>query len=83
MCRCFLYKDLIGSALPSVPNDQLDSTTTDVPGKNGKEVVGVSASSSEGSGIGLLSKLIFFGLIVAMVMVFLKSRKSPLEKSLA
>ncbi|KAL9127336.1 MAG: hypothetical protein Q9217_003775 [Psora testacea] len=72
-------EDLIGSALPAVPNDQLDSS----PVQSGKGAIEVDAASSDGAGMGLLSKLIFFGLIVGIVMMFLKSRRSPVEKSLA
>ena len=83
MCRCSLYQDLIGSALAAVPNDELDTAIGDSPKQTGKETMGMGASSSGGAGMGILTKLIFFGVIVGLVMVFLKSRKSPVEKSLA
>ena len=83
MCRCSLNQDLIGSALAAVPNDELESDVGESPKQTDKEPVEIGVSSSKSAGMGLLAKLIFFGIIVGLIMMFLKSRKSPVEKSLA
>lgn len=70
-------KDLIGSAIPSVPNDELDST---LPTK-GKAKVDDKIPPS--AGMGALPKLVFFGIIIGVVLMYLKSRKGPVEKSFA
>ena len=83
MCRFFHCKDLIGSALPAVPNNELDSTPTNMPLQPGRKANGGKAASSEEIGIGVFTKLMFFGVIVGAVMMFLRSRKSPVQKNLA
>ncbi|MCJ1270003.1 Peptidyl-prolyl cis-trans isomerase B [Lobaria immixta] len=81
-------EDLFGSALPAVEGDELDVTlpqSTTPPtksGHDGNDAVAVSVASSGGS---LLQKLIFFGVIVGGVSIWIKARKGKSigEKSLA
>ena len=79
----FLCKDLTGSALAAVPNDQLDSDGEGSSKKIEKETTPIGAPSSEDRGMGVFAKLIFFGVIVGIIVVFLKSRKGSADKSLA
>lgn len=83
-----VYKDLFGSALPAVEGDELDvtlpqsSTPPKKPEHNADDAVAVSVASS---GWSLLQKLMFFGLIIGGVSIWMKARKgrSVGEKSLA
>lgn len=89
-CWCFglVYKDLIGSALPAQEGDELDvtlpksPTPSKKPEHNADDAVAVSVASS---GSSLLQKLIFFGVIIGGVSIWIKARKSRSagEKSLA
>ena len=47
------------------------------------DVTPAKESSTENPGLTLLTKLIFFGVIVGVVLSFLKTRKPMVEKSLA
>ena len=77
-------KELIGSALPVVPGDELDVTLGDEPQQQPETPVSDVAPPMESPGLSLLTKLIFFGVIVGVVLSFLKTRSKPMmEKSLA
>lgn len=78
-----LYKDLIGSALPAVPNDELDTAVENVKEKAEETAEMVKETATQGSGFGLMTKLVFLAAIVGLVVMFMKSRKAPMEKSLA
>ena len=78
----FLYKDITGSALATVPNDELDSAVESTLKQAEKETAPIGVPSSEDRGIGMFAKLVFFGVIVGIVMMFLKSRKGSGEKSI-
>ena len=76
----------IGSALPAVPGDELDVTLGD-ESKQPQQQPGTTEShmapASESPGLSLLTKLIFFGVIVGVVLSLLRNRKPTIEKSLA
>ena len=72
-----MFQDLIGSAIPSVPNDQLDSTIATKGKAKADDRLPPSA------GIGFLPKLVFFGIIIGVIVMYFKSRKGPVEKSFA
>ncbi|MCJ1376875.1 Peptidyl-prolyl cis-trans isomerase B [Loxospora ochrophaea] len=94
-------EDLIGSALPATPGDELDVTlaeTVKEPGKPATEttkllenIEGGATPSVADLGFGTVQKLIFFGIIIGAVAVFLKMRNGRVfgekrtvrEKSLA
>ena len=76
-------KELIGSALPAVPGDELDVTLEDEPKHQLETTAPDAASPTESPGLSLLTKLIFFGVIVGVVLSFLRTRKPMIEKSLA
>ena len=79
-----LSQDLIGSALPAVPNDELDTAVVeDVKDIAKGTAEKVKETATQGSGFGMLTKLIIFGAIVGLAVLFLKSRKNPTDKSLA
>ena len=86
-------KELIGSSEPMMSGDELDVTkgeitkveeSTNADAKTETEVT-LMETASGGSGIGLLSKMVFFFVICGAIFAFLKSRKTPglTEKSLA
>lgn len=76
-------KELIGSALPAVPDDELDVTLGNEP-KQQPEITGSDVTPPpESPGLSLLTKLIFFGVIVGVVLSFVRTRKPMVEKSLA
>ena len=78
-------KELIGSALPAVPGDELDVTAM-TETKQQQETTEVDMTPpKENPGLSLLTKLIFFGLIVGIVLSLLRTRKptASVEKSLA
>jgi len=82
-------QDLIGSALPAIEGDELDVT---LPEK-AKEPESVTAnvtpdvvSSVDNVGLSALQKLIFFGVILGAVAIFMRTRSKGRgleEKSLA
>ena len=86
-------KDLIGSSESQVEGDELDNAAdkdTKVEGTSKADIKTEDAvtsvdSVSDGSGIGLLSKMVFFLVICGAILAFLKTRKSPGmgDKSLA
>ena len=77
-------KELIGSALPAVDGDELDVTLGDETKQQPETTESDVTSPSENPGLSLLTKLIFFGLIVGVVLSFLRTRSKPVvEKSLA
>lgn len=77
-------KELIGSALPAVPDDELDVTLGDEAQQQAEIPVSDVAPPTESPGLSLLTKLIFFGVIVGIVLTLLKTRSKPMiEKSLA
>ena len=81
-------QDLIGSALPAVPGDELDVTLGDEPKQQQQQQESESTESheappTESPGLSLLTKLIFFGVIVVVVLSLLRNRKPTVEKSLA
>lgn len=86
-------KDLIGSSELLMEGDERDNTSSDntkteefakTDTKTEYAVDSVD-SVSEGSGIGFLSRMIFFFVICGAIFAFLKTRKTPgiTEKSLA
>ena len=72
-----LHQDLVGAALPSVPNDELDST------QSTKATTAGDTMAVKGAGVAFLPKLVFFVVIAGIIVMFLKTRKGPTEKSLA
>lgn len=77
-------QELIGSALPAVPGDELDVTLGDEPKQPQPETTeSHMAAKTESPGLSVLTKLIFFGVIVGVVLTLLRSRKPVVEKSLA
>lgn len=76
-------QELIGSALPAVPGDELDVTLGDEPKQQPESPVSDVAPPTENPGLSVLTKLIFFGVIVGVVLSFLRTRKPMVEKSLA
>ena len=81
-------QDLIGSALPAVPGDELDVTLGDEPKQQQQQQESESTESheappTESPGLSLLTNLIFFGVIVVVVLSLLRNRKPTVEKSLA
>lgn len=82
----FRHKEIIGSALLADPNDNLDVTPTGETKTEKSSAVADAAvtPSTESPGLSLLTKLIFFGVIVGVIFSFFKTRKgSAPEKSLA
>ena len=83
---CLLYKELIGSALPAVPGDELDVTSSGGT-KQSKQPESLEVAEAllvESPGLSVVTKLIFFGLIVGVIFSFLRTRKPTVsEKSLA
>ena len=79
----FSPQALTGSALLAVPEDQLDSTTD--AGSEQSEIAAAKAQAvpSENPGVGILSKLVFFVVVGGIVMIFVRSRSSSGERSLA
>jgi len=86
-------KELIGSSEPMIPGDELDITegpsdevedSTQADAKTEADI-NTAETVSEGSGMGLLSKMVFFFIICGAIFAFLKTRKTPglTEKSLA
>lgn len=77
-------KELIGSALPAVPGDELDVTLGDELKKQTETTGSDVTPPRQSPGINIVTKLIFFGVIVGVVLSFLKTRGKPVvEKSLA
>lgn len=77
-------QELIGSALPAVPGDELDVTLGDEPKQHQPETTESHMPvPTESPGLSVLTKLIFFGVIVGVVLTLLRSRKPTVEKSLA
>lgn len=76
-------KELIGSALPAVPGDELDVTLGDEPMQQQETTESDVITPTTSPGLSILTKLIFFGVIVGVVLSFLRTRKPVLEKSLA
>ncbi|KAM0802763.1 cyclophilin-like domain-containing protein [Usnea florida] len=77
-------EELIGSALPAVPGDELDVTLGDEAQQQAETPVSEGAPPTESPGLSLLTKLIFFGVIVGVALSLLKTRSKPvIEKSLA
>ena len=80
-------QEVIGSALPAVPDDELDVTLGDEPKQQQQQQAESTESHlappKESPGLSLITKLIFFGVIVGVVLSLLRNRKPPVEKSLA
>ena len=77
-------QELIGSALPAVPGDELDVTLGDESKPPQPESTESNVTPpTESPGLSLLTKLIFFGVIVGVVLSLLRTRKPTVEKSLA
>lgn len=76
-------KEIIGSALPAVPGDELDVTLGDEPKQQLETTESDMIPPTESHGLSLLTKLIFFGVIVGVVLSFLRTRKPMVEKSFA
>lgn len=77
-------QEIIGSALPAVPADELDVTLGDESKQQQPETTeSHMAAPTESPGLSVLTKLIFFGVIVGVVLTLLRSRKPTVEKSLA
>ena len=74
------YEGLFGNAVPSVPNEQLDSTSTLAATKGAADN---EAAASYSGGIGTLPKLVFFGVVGGSLVIFLRARRTHTEKSLA
>ena len=66
-------EDLIGSALPAVPNDEIDPEPSTKEATSEKIV-------PQGAGVGLLPKVLFFGVILAIIFMFSRSRKATATK---
>ena len=79
----FVGQELIGSALPAVPGDELDVTLGDEPKQQPKTTESPVTPPTESHGLSLMTKLIFFGVIIVVVLSLLRSRKPTVEKSLA
>lgn len=84
----FVGQELIGSALPAVPGDELDVTLGDEPKQQQQQQQPKTTESpvtppTESHGLSLMTKLIFFGVIVGVVLSLLRTRKPTVEKSLA
>ena len=77
-------QELIGSALPAVPGDELDVTLGHESKQQQPETTkSHMAAPTESPGLSVLTKLIFFGVIVGIVLILLRGRKPTVEKSLA
>ena len=79
-------QELIGSALPAVPGDELDVTLGDETKQQQQQPENTEshmAAPTESPGLSVLTKLIFFGVIVGVVLTLLRNRKPTVEKSLA
>ena len=77
-------QELIGSALPAVPDDELDVTLGDEAQQKAEIPVSELAPPTESPGLSLVTKLIFFGVIVGVALSLLRTRSKPMiEKSLA
>ena len=80
----FVGQELIGSALPAVPGDELDVTLGDEPKQQQPKTTEPPVTPpTESHGLSLMTKLIFFGVIVGVVLSLLRTRKPTVEKSLA
>ena len=82
----FVGQELIGSALPAVPGDELDVTLGDEPKQQQQQPKTTESPvtpPTESHGLSLMTKLIFFGVIVGVVLSLLRTRKPTAEKSLA
>ena len=72
-----------------MPDDELDVTLGDKPKQQQQQQQQPEATEShmappkESPGLSLITKLIFFGVIVGVVLSLLRNRKPPVEKSLA
>lgn len=86
-------KELVGSSEPMVEGDELnvslgEKVKVEESGKEDTKTETAMTSVetvSEGSGFGLMSKMVFFLVICGAIFAFLKTRKTPgmTEKSLA
>ena len=79
-------KEIIGSAEPAVPDEELDVTIGKPkdPVKEPEATGAVVTPSFESPGLSLVTKLCFFGVIVGVVFGLLRTRKPGIaEKSLA
>ena len=76
-------QELTGSALPAVPGDELDVTLGDEPKQVQESTELDMDPSKESSGLSILTKLIFFGVIVGIALSLIRTRKPTVEKSLA
>ena len=65
-----------------MPGDELDVTLGN-EAKQQPESTGSDVTPTESPGLSLLTKLIFFGVIVGVALSFLRTRKPMVEKSLA
>ena len=80
----FPPKDLYGSAEPAIEGDELDVTVKDIPKLPESADNAVYSHTMDSPGMSLLTKMIFFGVIVGIALTFLRSRKVGVqEKSLA
>ena len=67
-----------------MPGDELDVTLGDEAQQQAETPVSEGAPPTESPGLSLLTKLIFFGVIVGVALTLLKTRSKPvIEKSLA
>ena len=77
-------QELIGSALPAVPGDELDVTLGDEPKQSQESTESLVTPPTESSGLSIVTKLIFFGVIVGIALSLARTRGKPtVEKSLA
>ena len=82
---------LTGSAEPAEAGEELDAESPEntVPANEAENhhTDAVLSTSTQSAGVGMFSKLILFGIIVGVVAIFLKNRKSSSgalsDKSLA
>ena len=84
----FQAQELIGSAEPAVPGDELDVTLPEKAVESGaaknpevsqehEHVTLAETPSGSSEGLNLLQKVTFIGVIIAIIAMFLRTRKSP------
>jgi hypothetical protein len=75
--RVFLHKGLEGSALPAQAGDNLDVTTTSSSSSSfQQDAKSPKFAKPEDAGLGMMAKFFYLTLVVAVCVVFVKTRKN-------
>ena len=79
----FVYEETIETALPAIEGDELDVTLPQTPKETG--ILDSELVSADSVGLNMLQKFTLFGVIVGLVLLYLRTRRHRVlsEKSIA